>query len=101
MHCGGCWPPWCSNDRRAAWCPGLSCLRHYRYASICGEYCYAGLADAVIGFSRRFASSYTRRPNDRLFGDAPVVPAQAGIHDLPSLQQRKPWMPGLRRHDGE
>jgi hypothetical protein len=31
----------------------------------------------------------------------PVVPAQAGIHDLPSLQQKKSWMPGLRRHDGE
>jgi hypothetical protein len=23
----------------------------------------------------------------------PVMPAQAGIHDLPSLQQRKSWIP--------
>jgi len=30
----------------------------------------------------------------------PVMPAQAGIHDLPSLQQSKVVSTGLRRHDG-
>ena len=29
----------------------------------------------------------------RLFGTTAVMPAQAGIHDLPSLQQRKSWIP--------
>jgi hypothetical protein len=47
---------------------------------------------------------HTKRPNDRLFGAPPVVPAPgsgargsapAGIHDLPSLQQKKSWIPAL------
>jgi hypothetical protein len=35
----------------------------------------------------------TKCPNDRLFGAPVVMPAQAGIHDLLWLQQRKPWIP--------
>jgi hypothetical protein len=36
----------------------------------------------------------TSRPNDRLVTDTHVVmPAKAGIHDLPLSQQGKPWMP--------
>src|SRR5271166_3945172 len=47
MHCGGCWPPWGSHDCRAAWCPGLSCLRHNGHAPRNGGFGHASATDAV------------------------------------------------------
>jgi hypothetical protein len=45
---------------------------------------------------RGLGGSNTTPPNDRHSADTrPVMPAKAGIHDLPSCKQSKSWIPAF------
>jgi peptide/nickel transport system substrate-binding protein len=49
--------------------------------------------DAAWSLQRVAILNNTRRPNDRLFGATPVMPAQAGIHDFLCCDEDKSWIP--------